>query len=98
MSSEFRDLTALVVKLRGRRIGTIDRISGDRHLFSFDQDYIEDTNHPTLSLSFKGQAGGLVIPTRAVVARLPVFFSNLLPSVLLQKIDAQIHTTTKSIK
>ena len=79
MSSEFKDLAALAVKLRGRRIGTINRISGDRHLFSFDQNYIEDTNRPTLSLSFKGQAGGLVIPTRAVVARLPVFFSNLLP-------------------
>lgn len=28
---------------------------------------------------FKGQAGGLVIPTRAVTGRLPAFFSNLLP-------------------
>src|ERR1700756_5268116 len=54
-------------------------VGGDRHLFSFEQDYIDDANRPTLSLSFKGQAGGLVIPTRAVPARLPVFFSNLLP-------------------
>lgn len=79
MSSEPGNLTALAVKLRGRRIGVINRISGDRSLFSFDQDYIDDTNRPTLSLSFKGQSGGLVIPTRAVVALLPPFFSNLLP-------------------
>ena len=51
----------------------------ERFLFSFEQEYIEDPNRPTLSLSFKGQAGGLVVPTRAVTARLPVFFSNLLP-------------------
>ena len=79
MSSEPRNPAALAVKLRGRRIGVINRISGDRSLFSFDQDYIDDTNRPTLSLSLKGQAGGLVIPTRAVVALLPPFFSNLLP-------------------
>lgn len=79
MSSEPRNPTALAVKLRGRRIGVINRISGDRSLFSFDQDYIDDANRPTLSLSFKGQSGGLVIPTRAVVALLPPFFSNLLP-------------------
>src|SRR5215469_12249326 len=79
MSFDPNNLSALAVSLRDRRIGVINRISGDRYLFSFEQDYIEDTNRPTLSLSFKGQAGGLVIPTRPVTARLPVFFSNLLP-------------------
>jgi serine/threonine-protein kinase HipA len=79
MSFDLKTLNALAVSLHGRRIGVINRISGDRYLFSFDQDYIEDASRPTLSLSFKGQAGGLVIPTRAVAARLPVFFSNLLP-------------------
>ncbi|HJT71118.1 MAG TPA: HipA domain-containing protein [Terriglobales bacterium] len=74
-----KTLNALAVNLHGRRIGVINRIGGDRHLFSFEQDYIEDANRPTLSLSFKGQGGGLVIPTRAITARLPVFFSNLLP-------------------
>ena len=49
------------------------------NLFSFEQDYIDDPDRPTLSLSFKGQAGGLVVPTRSVVARVPPFFSNLLP-------------------
>ena len=79
MNFDFKSLNALTVNLHGRRIGVINRIAGDRHLFSFEQDYVDDPKRPTLSLSFKGQAGGLVIPTRAVTARLPVFFSNLLP-------------------
>ena len=79
MNFDPKNLSALTVSLHDRRIGVINRISGDRYLFSFEQDYIEDANRPTLSLSFKGQSGGLVIPTRAVTARLPAFFSNLLP-------------------
>lgn len=79
MNFDTKTLNALAVNLHGRRIGVINRIGGDRHLFSFEPDYIEDANRPVLSLSFKGQAGGLVIPTRAVTARLSVFFSNLLP-------------------
>ena len=79
MNFDPKTLNALAVNLHSRRIGIINRIGGDRYLFSFEQDYIDDANRPTLSLSFKGQAGGVVIPTRAVPARLPVFFSNLLP-------------------
>ncbi len=79
MNFDPKTLNALAVNLYGRRIGVINRIGGDRHLFSFEQGYIDDPNRPTLSLSFKGQEGGLVAPTRAVTARLPVFFSNLLP-------------------
>jgi serine/threonine-protein kinase HipA len=79
MNFDPKTLNALAVNLHGRRIGVINRIGGDRHLFSFEQEYIDDANRPILSLSFKGQGGGLVVPTRAVTARLPVFFSNLLP-------------------
>jgi serine/threonine-protein kinase HipA len=80
-----KTLNSLAVHLHKRRIGVINRLGGDRYLFSFEQDYIDDSNRPTLSLSFKGQAGGLVYPTRAVVARLPVFFSNLLPEGYLRE-------------
>ena len=79
MNFDPRTLNALAVNLHGRRIGVINRIGGDRHLFSFEQDYLDDASRSTLSLSFKGQGGGPVIPTRSVTARLPVFFSNLLP-------------------
>jgi len=79
MKYDPKTINALAVHLHKRRIGVINRLGGDGFLFSFEQDYIDDSNRPTLSLSFKGQAGGLVYPTRAVAARLPVFFSNLLP-------------------
>ena len=78
MKFDPKTLNALVVKLHDRRIGFLNRLGGDRHLFSFEQDYIDDPERPTLSLSFKGQAGGLVLP-RGVTDRLPPFFSNLLP-------------------
>jgi len=74
-----KTLSMLAVYLHGRRIGVINRIGGDRYLFSFEQDYLDDSSRATLSLSFKGQSGGVVVPTHAVAARLPVFFSNLLP-------------------
>lgn len=35
-------LNALAVKLHGRQIGIINRLGGDRHLFSFEQSYIDD--------------------------------------------------------
>jgi serine/threonine-protein kinase HipA len=79
MKFDPKTLNALDVKLHGRRIGVINRFGGDRHLFSFEQDYIDDPNRPTLSLSFKGQEGGLVTATRGITGRLPPFFSNLLP-------------------
>ena len=75
----FKSLNALEVKLYGERIGVITRLGADRYLFSFEQSYIDDRNRPTLSLSFKGRQGGLVLPTGAITGRLPPFFSNLLP-------------------
>jgi serine/threonine-protein kinase HipA len=72
-------LNALAVRLHGRQIGIINRLAGDRHLFSFEQEYVDDPDRPTLSLSFKGQSGGLVTAVRPVGRRVPPFFSNLLP-------------------
>ena len=71
-------LNALAVHLHGRRIGVITRLAGDRQLFAFEQDYIDDPNR-TLSLSFKGRGGGIVTSVRPMTRRVPPFFSNLLP-------------------
>ena len=70
---------SLAVYLQGRRVGIISRLAGDRHLFAFEPEYIADRNRPTMSLSYKGQAGGVVESVRPVGRRLPPFFSNLLP-------------------
>ena len=72
-------LDALAVRLHGQRIGVINRLAGDKYLFSFDQAYVDDPNRPTLSLSFKGTSGGLITGVRPYNVRLAPFFSNLLP-------------------
>lgn len=89
MIPELENVQALAVYLQHRRIGILNRLGGDRHLFSFDQDYIDDPLRPTLSLSFKGQLGGLVTSVRVVHRRLPPFFSNLLPEGHLRTYLAQ---------
>jgi serine/threonine-protein kinase HipA len=79
MKFDPKKLNALSVRLYGKHIGVITRLAGDRQLFAFEQDYIDDQQRPTLSLSFKGSTGGLVTPTRPTERRVPPFFSNLLP-------------------
>ena len=79
MKFDQKKLNALSVRLHGKHIGVINRLAGDRQLFAFEQDYIDDKKRPTLSLSFKGSTGGLVTPTRPTGRRVPPFFSNLLP-------------------
>jgi serine/threonine-protein kinase HipA len=83
-------LKALAVQLHGRQVGIINRLVGDRHLFSFEQEYVDDPNRPTLSLSFKGRSGGLVTAVRPVSRRVPPFFSNLLPEGHLRTYLAEL--------
>jgi len=79
MKFDPKKLNSLSVRLHGKQIGVITRLAGDRQLFAFEQDYIDDPQRPTLSLSFKGSTGGLVTNLRLVPRRVPPFFSNLLP-------------------
>lgn len=78
-------LRALAVHLHGRRIGVINRLSGDRQLFALDEDYVDDPDRPTLSLSLKGAQGAVVDQPRTYGARVPPFFSNLLPEGHLRR-------------
>ena len=70
---------ALDVLLGDRRIGLITALGGDQSIFAFDDAYAEDPDRPTLSLSFKGERGGLLRDHRPTQTRLMPFFSNLLP-------------------
>jgi serine/threonine-protein kinase HipA len=79
VSTDIKKLTVLAVKLHGRRIGVIQRLAGDKQLFAFEQDYVDDPERSTLSLSFKSQTGGLMTSIRPIPRRVPSFFSNLLP-------------------
>jgi len=90
MKFDSKKLNALAVRLHGRRIGVINRLAGDRQIFAFEQDYIDDPLRPTLSLSFKGRTGGLVTALRPVPRRVPPFFSNLLPEGHLREYLAKL--------
>src|SRR5215472_1802698 len=87
MSPELQKVNALGVHLHDRRIGIINRLAGDSHIFAFEQDYIDDPNRPTLSLSYKSRTGGLVTTVRPVSRHLPPFFSNLLPEGHLRRLS-----------
>jgi serine/threonine-protein kinase HipA len=90
MKSEYANINALAVRLYGRQIGIISKLAGERQLFAFEQDYVDDPNRPTLSLSFKSTTGGVVTSTRPVSRRVPPFFSNLLPEGALREYLAKL--------
>ena len=79
MKSEYANINALAVRLYDRQIGILTKLAVERQLFAFEQDYIDDPNRATLSLSFKSTTGGVVTSARPVSRRVPPFFSNLLP-------------------
>ncbi|BBK42053.1 kinase [Allostella vacuolata] len=69
----------LAVELHGRRIGNLTLFPGERTVFAFDPEYIDDPDRATLGLAFQDGAGRLVTDIRPTRVRLPPFFSNLLP-------------------
>jgi serine/threonine-protein kinase HipA len=83
------DVSVLNVELYGKPIGTLTRVSGDRSLFAFNEDYINDPDRPTLGLSFKDEFGELRTDFRPVQKKIMPFFSNLLPEGHLRKYLAE---------
>lgn len=81
---------ALEVLLNNQRIGLITALGGDQSIFSFDDNYAEDPDRPTLSLSFTGERGGLLREHRPTQTRLTPFFSNLLPEGALRDYLAKL--------
>jgi serine/threonine-protein kinase HipA len=73
------DVSTLEVLLYGEPIGTLTLVPGDRSLFAFHEEYIEDAERPVLSLGFKDTLGELVTEFRPYGPRVMPFFSNLLP-------------------
>jgi len=73
------NVSVLNILLYGEPIGTLTRVEGDRTLFAFNEDYIDNPNRPTLSLGFKDRLGQLITAFRPVQTKVMPFFSNLLP-------------------
>jgi serine/threonine-protein kinase HipA len=73
------NVSVLNVLLYGEPIGTLTRVEGDRTLFAFNEDYVDDPGRPTLSLGFKDRLGQLITGFKPVQTKVMPFFSNLLP-------------------
>lgn len=73
------DVNVLNVLLYGSPVATLTRVSGDRVLFAFNEDYMADAYRPVLSLGFKDILGELIADFKPTQTRLLPFFSNLLP-------------------
>lgn len=73
------DVSVLEVLLYDEPIGTLTRISGERSIFAFNEDYIDDDKRPVLGLGFKDSYGELITSFRPYKMKLMPFFSNLLP-------------------
>ncbi|OGT31332.1 MAG: hypothetical protein A2W28_11955 [Gammaproteobacteria bacterium RBG_16_51_14] len=61
------------------RVGALTLLEGDRSIFSFAEDYIQNPQRPVLSQAFFNTAGNLITEFRPTQTKLPPFFSNLLP-------------------
>lgn len=70
---------SLTVTLFGTVVGSLTWLPTQKIIFAFAQDYLEDKERPTLSLSYKGNVNGIQTNIRPSNIRLPAFFSNLLP-------------------
>ena len=83
------DVSVLNVELYGETIGTLTRVAGDRSLFAFNEEYIENSDRPTLGLFFKDEFGELRTEFKPVQKQVMPFFSNLLPEGRLRKYLAE---------
>ena len=70
---------SLTVTLFGTIVGSLTWLPTQKIIFTFAQDYLEDPERPTLSLSYKDHVNGIQTKIRPTNIRLPPFFSNLLP-------------------
>lgn len=73
------NFAVLDIYLHGQAIGTLTRLPGDKNLFAFNQEYVDDRHRSTLSLSFNDAHGSLITHFKTTQTRLPPFFANLLP-------------------
>jgi serine/threonine-protein kinase HipA len=89
MSNPIKRPSVLEVWLNDARVGTITNLPYDRNLFVLDEAYVADQDRPTLSLSFLDSQRNVITRPQDVTARVPPFFSNLLPEGHLREYLAE---------
>ena len=60
------NISQLNVLLYDKKIGSLHLLPGERILFVFEPEYIENINRPILSLSFKDTFGDLITEFRPI--------------------------------
>ena len=83
------DVSVLEVLLHGKKIATLTHVGGDRTVFAFTEEYINDQSHSILGLGFKDSLGQLITDFRSTKTRVIPWFSNLLPEGYLRRYLAQ---------
>ena len=83
--SDKNNPTALEIWLNQTRVGTLTNLPYDQNLFVFDDDYIQASDRPVLSLSFFDENRNLIVEPEQVQTKIPPFFSNLLPEGRLRE-------------
>lgn len=80
---------SLDIFLNETLIGVLTKLADGRCVFAFEENYIKDDKHPVLSQHYYTADKTLITETRAYSAKLPPFFSNLLPEGPLRDYIAQ---------
>ncbi|MDE2825677.1 MAG: HipA domain-containing protein [Bacteroidota bacterium] len=83
------DVSVLEVLLHGKKIATLTHVGGDRTLFAFTEEYINDQSRSILGLGFKDSLGQLITDFKSTQTRVIPWFSNLLPEGYLRHYLAQ---------
>jgi serine/threonine-protein kinase HipA len=71
--------------LSDQLVAQLTSIPGDRSILTLTEAYVADGNRPTLSLGFKGSAGGIAYTPKARQTRIDPYLSNLLPEGKLRE-------------
>ncbi|MCY4159596.1 MAG: HipA domain-containing protein [Bacteroidetes bacterium] len=83
------DVSVLEILLHGEKIATLTHVGGDRTIFAFSDEYINDANRSLLGLGFKNSIGGLITGFPSTQTRILPWLSNLLPEGYLRRYLAE---------
>jgi serine/threonine-protein kinase HipA len=83
-------IKSLSVFLNDNLVGSLNLLPGEQSLFIFADDYLNNSNRPTLSQSFLSNNGDLILESRPTRSKLPPWFSNLLPEGQLRNYLASL--------
>jgi serine/threonine-protein kinase HipA len=83
-------MKSLSVFLNDDLVGSLNLLPGEQSLFIFADDYLNNSNRPTLSQSFLSNNGDLILESRPTRSKLPPWFSNLLPEGQLRNYLASL--------